>query len=484
MLKIYNTLTREKEKFKPLALDQTKVYFCGPTVYNYAHIWNLRTFIFEDYVVRGLSFLGFKPKVTMNITDIDDKTIRDSILAWEKLEDFTKKYTEIFLKDLKKLNIKTPDNITPISSIIDEMVEMINWLIKNWYAYLWEDNSIYYDIKKFKNYWKLANLDFKWMQIWKSVDNDEYTKENLADFVLWKAYKETDWDNFWEEKFIFWDEEKILKWRPGWHIECSACNKKHFWGQIDLHMWWIDLVFPHHQNEIAQSEGYFKKTFSNYWMHGGHLFVDGKKMSKSLNNFYTLAYLEEKYFDISKDILYRAIRLSFMMSKYRESVDFSFEKLESNFVVIKKIDNTIKKLLAYKKNNNLEHKFRRELREDLQWIIWDFVSSLEDDFNMPEVFSVFFEYITFVNSLVDENNLSIWETNSLIEMFWNFNEVLAIIDFDLEEEFDDDILNLFNERNLAKKDKNFDLADKLRDELLEKWYKIVDDRAWSRLEKK
>lgn len=518
MLHIYNTLSRELERFKPLRQEEVKVYFCGPTPYNYAHIGNLKTYIFEDYVIKTLRFLGYKVKTTMNITDIDDKTIRDSQKYGEKLLPYTQKYSQYFLEDLKKLNITLADNIVPISTLIDEMVEMINGLIKKWYAYLWDDGSVYYEIKKFKKYWNLAHLDFSGMKTSVRINNDEYDKENAADFALWKGYKEDDGQNYWEKEFDFNGEKKILKWRPGWHIECSACNMKYFWAQIDIHMWWVDNIFPHHQNEIAQTEAYTGKTFSKYWIHGGHITVNGKKMAKSANNFYTVRDLEEKYLDhsinlqpspltplpwgrgeqnpplyyarrlggVSASVLYRAIRLSFMNARYRDSVDFSFDKLEQNFNAIKKIDESLKKLNRLLESWTLkEQKVRRDFREDMQGIVSDYIESLEDDFNMPEAISMFFTFITYTNTQIDSWDLCLAEAQSLLEMFKTFDSVLSVLDFEVlkSEEIPNDILAKFKARNDAKKAKDFTLADKIRDELLENWYKIIDDRSWSRVER-
>lgn len=500
MLHVYNTLSRELERFKPLRQEEVKVYFCGPTPYNYAHIWNLKTYIFEDYVIKTLRFLWYRVKTTMNVTDIDDKTIRDSQKFGEELLPYTQKYTAYFLEDLRKLNITLADNIVPISTLIDEMVEMINGLIKRWYAYLWDDGSIYYEIKKFKKYWNLAHLDFSWMKTSVRINNDEYDKENAADFALWKGYKNEDGENYWEKEFDFNWEKKVLKWRPGWHIECSACNMKYFWAQIDIHMWWVDNIFPHHQNEIAQSEWYTWKTFSKYWIHGWHITVNGKKMAKSANNFYTIKDLEEKYLTnpsltlplnlkegkVTASVLYRAIRLSFMNAKYRESVDFSFEKLEQNFNTIKKIDEALKKLDRVMKSWTLqEKKFRRDFREELQDFIGEYCEKLEDDFNMPEAFSIFFMYITFSNTQVDSGELSLWEANALFDMFKTFDSVLWILDLDVlnSEEIPNEIMQKFEARNTAKKAKDFALADTLRDELLNLGYKIIDDRSWSRVEK-
>jgi len=486
MLYIKDTLTNELQRFKPLKQEEVKIYFCWPTVYNFAHIWNLKTYVFEDYTVKTLKYLWYKTKTTMNLTDIDDKTIKWSIEANEKLQKFTQKYSEIFLEDIKKLNITPADNIVPISTLIDEMVEMINWLIKKWYAYISEDNSIYYNIKKFKKYWELAHLDFSWMKESVRINNDEYTKEQASDFVLWKAYKENDWENFWEKDFVLWEEIKTIKWRPGWHIECSACNTKYFWAQIDIHMWWVDLVFPHHQNEIAQSEAYHSKPFSKYWIHGWHLTVDGKKMSKSANNFYTLKDIESKYKNIKNSVLYRAIRLSFMNSRYYESTDFSFEKLESNMKNIEKIDNTLKKLnFAISSNNLEEKKTKLEFRYSMQEYIQEYVSKLEDNFNTTEAISVFLSFINFINIKIDEKDLYLSEAKNLVDMLENMNFVLGLVDFEINnsQEIPEEIQTIFDKRNEAKKQKDFTQADKYRDELLEKWYKIIDDRNGSYLEK-
>jgi cysteinyl-tRNA synthetase len=268
--------------------------------------------VIEDVVARALKYLGYQVKTTMNITDIDDKTIRDSVAAGETLLEFTQKYTDIFLQDLEKLGVQLPENITPISTLIPEMVRMIQTMLNRGYAYLADDGSIYFDIKKSKRYGQLANLDMSSLKESVRIDNDEYDKENASDFVLWKAWKSEDGENFWTEEFEIKNESgakeiKTLKGRPGWHIECSACAMKHCGPQIDIHMGGEDLIFPHHQNEIAQSEACSGKQFSKYWMHSGHLMVDGKKMSKSLGNFYTLRDLEEKY--PSQPRLLRAVRM-------------------------------------------------------------------------------------------------------------------------------------------------------------------------------
>ncbi len=486
-MQINNTKTRQIEEFKPLTSREVKVYYCGPTVYNYAHIGNLRTFVFEDVVVKTLKFLGYNVKTVMNITDVDDKTIRDSQAAWEDLLPFTKKYTEIFIQDIKKLNITPADEIVPVTSLIPEMVRMIQTMLNRKNAYLWDDWSIYFDVKSYKKYGNLAWIDMCncGLQAWARVDNDEYDKENVADFVLWKSWKESDWNNFWNEEFLVNWEKTTLKWRPGWHIECSACNMKYFWAQIDIHMWGVDLIFPHHQNEIAQTESCTKKEFAKYWLHSGHLMVDGKKMAKSANNFYRLKDLEEKYSHIKPSVLYRAIRLSFMNAKYNSEVNFTFDKIDSNISVVNSIDEVIKLInREIEKSDNLST-VSRDFRETMQDYIHEYMYNLEDDFNIPECLAVFHNFLKFVNTWIREKLFSVSELSSILDMFRTFDQVLSIIDFDVvnSEEIPKNILEIFESRNEAKKQKNFEKADELRDELIEKGYKIVDNRDWSYLEK-
>ncbi len=488
MLEIYNTLTRKKEIFKPLKSNEVKVYYCGPTVYNYAHIWNLRSFIFEDIVVKSLKFLWYNVKTLMNITDVDDKTIKASIESWDNLKDFTKKYTEIFLQDIEKLWINKADDVVPVTTVIPEMVRMINTMLKRWFAYLSSDNSIYFKISKFKKYWLLANLDLSSLKESVRIDNDEYDKESASDFALWKAYSKEDWKNFWEEKFEIDWKKQVIKWRPGWHIECSACNMKYFWQQIDIHMWGVDLIFPHHQNEIAQTESCTRKTFSKYWIHSWHLMVEWKKMSKSLWNFYTLRDVEKRFPDINKSILYRAIRLSFINWKYRDSIEFNFDKLKQAINTISKIDESVKKLLLAKNNDDFKNKWvSKEFRDYMQDIISKYIEDLENNFNIPEVMAVFFDFQKFIKSNLKKNNLSKEEINSIIDMLKTFNEVLWIIDNSLFknklDKIPKSILKKLEDRNNAKKQKDFKLADKLRDELEQSWYRVIDDRQGSRVEK-
>ncbi len=487
-MKIFNTKSREKEEFKALKGDKIKIYYCGPTVYNYAHIWNLKTFVFEDIVVRTFRFLGEKVETTMNITDVDDKTIRDSINAWESLKDFTEKYTKIFFEDLEKLNVEKADNIIPVTEVIPEMVRLINTMLRRKKAYISDDGSIYFKVSSFERYGQLSGLKLEDLKNWVRIDNDEYTKDNFWDFVLWKAYKTEDWENFWEEEFEVWDKKIKIKWRPGWHIECSACNMKAFWPQIDIHMWGEDLIFPHHENEIAQTESCTRKEFAKYWLHSGHIMVDGKKMSKSLWNFYTLEDLEKKFESENKSVLYRAIRLSFIWWKYRDSINFSLDLVEKNITTINKIDETIKNInLAINSGEKILMGISKEFSVTMQEYMQEFVRVLEDDFNTPEALALFFSLNKFTNTNIRDELLSLEEVKSLLDLYKTFNEVLAIMDFGILEEkleeIPEEILEKLDARNTAKKEKNFELADSLRDELLKDGYKIIDGREGSRVER-
>lgn len=486
-MELYNTKTRKIEKFKPVQEKEIKVYYCGPTVYNYAHIWNLRTYVFEDIVVKTLKFIGYNVKSTMNITDVDDKTIRDSIASWIDLKTFTEKYTKLFLEDIKKLWIEKADNIVPVTTLIPEMVRMINTMLKRKNAYLSDDWSIYFNIKSFRKYWRLANLDMKWLKEGVRIDNDEYDKDAASDFVLWKAWKDTDWENYWEEEFVVDWKKIILKWRPWWHIECSACNMKYFGPQIDIHMWWVDLIFPHHQNEIAQTEACTRKEFSRYWLHSGHLMVDWKKMAKSAKNFYTLNDIEAKFPNIDKWVLFRAMRLWFINAKYSSQTDFSFKKLEANINTINSIDETLKTLS--REIESWDKKvwwISKDFREFMQEIMQEYVRNLEDDFNIPEALAVFHSFLKFINTWIREQELSLEELISAKDMLNTLNQVLWIIDFSILEKNEiipENITKKLEQRNTAKKSKDFETADKIRDELLWLGYKIVDERDWSRVEK-
>ncbi len=491
-LQLYNTLTRTKEVFKPLKQEGVKVYYCGPTPYNYAHIGNLRNYLMDDIIVRSMRFLGYKVKTTMNITDIDDKTIRDSQTSGKSLREFTEYYTSEFMRDCARLAILPADNIKPISELIDDMGEIIDVLIQKGYAYLAEDGTIYYSVAKFKKYGNLAHLDFQGMISSVRIDNDEYDKEQVADFALWKAYNpESDGPNKWLIEVTLDGEKKTIEGRPGWHIECSACNKHFFGEQIDIHMGGIDLVFPHHQNEIAQTEAYTGKTFSKYWMHGGHLLVDNKKMAKSSKNFYTLRDIIDHEKDMPEALVCRGFRLMSLQNQYRENFNFTFDRLSAAMNTIRGFDEMMKRLGRYltslpegdeTRNAHGKMKFHdisREFRDNQQYFMQEFIEKIEDDFALPEVMTIIFELQSYINSGIDDALFSLEETKSLISLLESWNEVLAILDFSLLEQIEiipKEIEALAVARAEAKITKNWSEADKIRDELADLGWKMIDEK--------
>ncbi len=316
-LKIYNSLSRELEEFKPLNAPHVGLYTCGPTVYNYPHIGNYRAYIFGDILKRTLSYNGFKVKHIMNLTDIDDKTIRDSQKEGKSLKEFTEFYTEEFYKDRDVLNIIPADKYTKATDFVPEMVAITEKLIANGHAYKGEDGSTYFSLKSDKEYGKLSHIDVKTLEDNASgrMRADEYDKDNAQDFALWKAYDAADGDVFWETS--------LGKGRPGWHIECSAMSMSELGESFDIHTGGIDNMFPHHENEIAQSECATGKQFVKYWMHNAWLLVDDKKMAKSAGNFYTLRDVIQKGFN---PLAYRFLLLG---THYRTPVNFTWEAMKA-----------------------------------------------------------------------------------------------------------------------------------------------------------
>jgi cysteinyl-tRNA synthetase len=504
-LHLYNTLSRTLEVFKPLKQDEVKVYYCGPTPYNYAHIGNLRAYLYEDFVIRTLRFLGYKVKTVMNITDIEDKTIRDSQKSGKSLKEFTEFYAEAFLQDLDRLSIVRADTIAPISTLIAEMGAMIQWLLDKWYAYLADDGSIYYSVSKFKKYGELAHLDMSGMISSVRINNDEYEKEQAADFALWKAYDaEIDGPNKWSIQLTINNSQVTITGRPGWHIECSACNYRFFGEQIDIHMGGIDNLFPHHQNEVAQTEAFTGKQFAKYWMHGGHLLVDNKKMAKSAGNFYTLHDIFEKNKDIPEVLIARGFRLMALQNQYRENFNFTFARLDAAINTIKWLDEMMKRLGRYREvllrdkvelsGEDLEltakwrikfHDISREFRENQQSYMQEWVTRLEDDIDTLSAMTLLYEYQTYINSGIDDEVFSLGEIESLIGLLRSWNEVIAILDFDLlvSESLPVEISRLAEARMLAKTLKDWGEADRIRDELLSLGYKMIDEKDGWRMER-
>ncbi len=439
-LKLYNTLTRKKEVFKPIKSKHVGIYSCGPTVYNYAHIGNLRTYIFNDILKRSLLFLGYKVKHVMNITDVDDKTIKGSIKAEESLKDFTRKYEKIFFQDLEELNILKPDYVLRATGSINEMVKIIKGLLDKGYAYKTSD-GIYFSISKFKDYGKLAGLgDVKDAK--QRIKNDEYDKENPGDFALWKFYTKEDGN-------VFWDVE-IGKGRPGWHIECSAMSMKVLGEHFDVHTGAIDLIFPHHTNEIAQSEAFSGKKFVNYWLHAGFLSMKEGKMSKSVGNVYSLKNLEEMGF---APVDYRYMTLT---THYRDPLNFTMENLEASKNAYQRLRNIVSELKDDKKENKKYLKY--------------FEDAIEDDLDMPKALSVLW---TILRDVKAEGKL-----RTLKKM----DEVFGLKLLEKEEiKIPANVNKLVKERETARKNKDWKKSDESREKIKKLGYVVEDTDEGSRI---
>jgi cysteinyl-tRNA synthetase len=447
-LKLYNTLSRKKEEFVPLKPPVVGLYTCGPTVYNYPHIGNYRAYVFGDLLKRYLAYKNFQVRHIMNITDVEDKIIRDSQKAKKPLKDFTQFYENIFFEDLETLNILHATSYTRATEHIPEMIALVERLLKKEFAYKAED-GIYYDIGKFKNYGKLARINISELEAGASgrVKKDEYDKEHVQDFALWKFWTPEDGDVAWEAPFG--------KGRPGWHIECSAMSMKYLGEQFDLHTGGVDLIFPHHQNEIAQSEGVTKKKFVKYWLHNEWLLVDGKKMSKSLGNFYTL-----------RDVLAKgndpvAMRYLYLGTHYRQQFNFTFAGLEAAKQAVQRVQDCYDNLAtaAGVKHNPAVHKRIDQLNKE-------FTEALDNDLDTPPALAALFEFIKDVNVWGANSELSREDGQKLREAMEGVDKILGILRTK-KEKLSKDMQRLIDEREEARKAKNWKKADELRERLRE-----------------
>ncbi len=447
---LQNTLSRTKEEFIPIDKDEVKIYTCGPTVYNYAHIGNYRAYTFADILKRTLVYNGYKVHHIMNITDVDDKTIRDSQKEKKTLKDFTEFYAEKFFEDLKMLNIQMgKENFTKATDNIPEMVSLIEKLMEKGLAYKSTDQSVYFSIKKFKNYGALSHLTLEGQK--ENADGritaDEYDKDNVQDFALWKAWDEKDGDVFWETN--------LGKGRPGWHIECSAMSIKFLGEQFDIHTGGVDLIFPHHENEIAQSEGATGKNFVKYWMHNEWVLVDSKKMSKSLQNIYTLRDL------IDKGINPLSYRFWLLMANYRTRVNFVWEALEASEIALKRLYNLYLEL--GQENGNVHQEYKNK-----------FTEYINDDLNTPRALSLLWD-------VIKDENMSSGDKKATI---LDFDKVLGLgFEFIKEEKVPEEVIALLKERESARKNKNFEMSDELRKKINSLGFEVKDVPEGQRVSK-
>ncbi|MBI2464344.1 cysteine--tRNA ligase [Candidatus Peregrinibacteria bacterium] len=482
MLKLFNTLGQKKRIFHPQNKKKVTMYTCGPTVYDFAHIGNFRAYLFADFLYRYLHFFkGYEVEWVMNITDIDDKTIQASKKQGNpnaNLIEFTRKYESTFFEDLHKLSLGI-DQKNPSKNIfkknpratehIEEMQDLIRRIIKKKLAYI-KEGSVYFDLvtyRKKQSYGQLIHIDFEGFQNGVRIDSDEYTKENLKDFVLWKAQKND------EPSFDFMIDGKNFPGRPGWHIECSAMSHKHLGSHFDIHTGGVDLKFPHHENEIAQSIAGFGENPATFWCHNEHLMVEGKKMSKSLGNFYTLRDLEKKGYDP------RYFRYFVTSNHYRTKLNFTFEALNSAKNALERIEETIQKLLDIQKNakkektKNKTSDKKENLNDRIKITRKNIEKELDDDLNTTKALAHLFSFIKKVNTLLAKKKITKSDAKKIMAFLKKMNLLFDSWHFK-KTELDPEMEKLIQERDKARTEKQFEKADSLRKLLQEKGIELED----------
>ena len=460
-MKIYNTMSKRKEEFVPLEEGKVKMYVCGPTVYNFIHIGNARPMIVFDTVRRYFEYKGYDVNFVSNFTDVDDKIIKKAIEEGVTADEISKRYIAECKKDMEAMNIKPATKNPLATEEICGMVDMIQTLIDKGYAYE-KNGTVYYRTRKFKEYGKLShkNLDDLQSGGRTLLVTGEDEKEDPLDFVLWKPKKEGEpaWESPWSEG------------RPGWHIECSEMSKKYLGEQIDIHAGGEDLIFPHHENEIAQSEAANGKEFAKYWMHNGFLNIDNRKMSKSLGNFFTVREISEKY-----DL--QVLRFFMLSAHYRSPLNFSADLMESARTSLERILTAADNLRFLSKNAE-EGRITEEekaLLDKADEYVQGFERAMDDDFNTADAIASVFELVKYINTTADGNRSKEY-LDTLYDILFKLTDVLGIIIDKKEEMLDDEIEAMIEKRKAARKERNFALADQIRDELLAKGIILEDTR--------
>ena len=481
-LKFFNTLARSVQEFAPLdpAGNKVGMYCCGPTVYDFAHIGNWRTFVFGDLVRRYLEFKGYEVRHVMNVTDVEDKIIRRVRETKTTLREFTGQFETAFFDDLKSLNCLAP-HVTPrATEFIAEIIALIEKLIARGIAYQAADGSVYFSIEKYRGcgctYGQLVKLNFDEMRVGERVKSDEYEKESAADFALWKTRVPDDGEVFWPSP---WGEG-----RPGWHIECSAMSMKVLGESFDLHLGGEDLKFPHHEDEIAQSEGATGKPFVKHWMHGAFLLVEGKKMSKSLGNFFTLRDLAAKGFSG------REVRYALMQAHYRETFNFTLDGLTGARTALARIDECVGKLReigapssSSAQNDSPTEPQRAELELGAPSALpTGFAEAMDEDLNISAAWATVFDWVRETNKRLAENSLAPPEAAAMLAAWGKVNSVLGIGSA-AEAEAPPEIGALLAARQAARKAKDFKRSDEIRDELKAKGWVVEDSPKGPKLKK-
>ena len=467
-MKIYNTLSRTKEEFHPIEEGKVRMYVCGPTVYNYIHIGNARPMIIFDTVRRYLEYVGYEVNFVSNFTDVDDKIIKKAIEEGTSAEEVSQRFIKECKKDMADMNV-LPATTHPLATLeIQGMIDMISTLIEKGYAYVVSDGTVYYRTRKFPEYGKLSHKNLDDLEAGHrsiGVVGDE--KEDDFDFVLWKPKK--DGEPYWESPWC--------QGRPGWHIECSVMSKRYLGDEIDIHAGGEDLIFPHHENEIAQSEAANGVTFSRYWMHNGFLNIDNKKMSKSLGNFFTVREIGEKY-----DL--QVLRVFMLQAHYRSPLNFSAELMEAAKNGLDRILTAASHLKFLEENAKTEELSgdEKEKLQESEKFIQKFKDAMEDDFNTADAISAVFELVKYINQNTNEDSSKEY-VEGLYDVLEQLCDVLGIIVAPKEEILDAEIEEMIQARQQARKEKNFAKADEIRDALLAKGIVLEDTREgvkWKR----
>jgi len=438
-------MNRKKEAFTPIQKGKVSLYTCGPTVYDFAHIGNLRAFLFEDILHRYLEFLGLEVLHVMNITDIDDKTIRKSQEEGRSLIDFTNEYTDAFYEDLKILNIRPATHYPRATQFVPQMIQTILQLEEKGFTYTTDDGSVFFKISQFPEYGRLAHLDPNQLISGERVAEDEYEKEEGRDFALWKGCKPEDGNVYWPSP---WG-----KGRPGWHIECSVMSTYYLGNHFDIHCGGVDNIFPHHENEIAQSCAASGEPFVNYWLHNEHLLVDNQKMSKSAGNFYTLRDLIKKKYTAG------AIRYTLISTHYRSKLNFTFDKVRAS-------QKCINKLCELKRRLNLidQDRDNNQINISANEMLEDFSQKLGEDLNISGALGMLFIWVHDIFSRLDSNEIDYSNAQKALSALQKVDQVLGVMNID-QDENKEDIKILIDRRNQARATKDWEAADIIRKQL-------------------
>ena len=466
-VQFYNSLTRRKEPFQAMDGRQARMYTCGPTVYNFAHIGNFRAYTFEDILRRTLRYAGYDVRQVMNLTDVDDKTIRGARQAGVSLKTFTQPFVDAFYADLRTLNIEPAETYPAATDHVPEMIALIQRLFANGMAYKSEDGSVYFKVSAFPSYGKLAHLDLSGLRAGARVAQDEYEKESVGDFALWKGWDENDGDVVWDSP---WG-----RGRPGWHIECSAMATKYLGETFDVHTGGIDNLFPHHENEIAQSEGASGKPFAHVWMHCAHLRVNGEKMSKSLGNFFTLRDL------LARGYAGRELRYVLINGHYRQPLNFTFDAVEAARTSLARVDGFVDRIAESAQGAAPAPALPGWAAE----IKRQFDSALFDDLNVPEALAALFALVREGNTAVQNGGLAAPDAAAVLTLVSDFDRVLGVISFGRRDThaLPAEVTRLLDARLTARQTKSWKESDRLRDELARMGWEVRDGKDGQKVKK-